>query len=44
MTEDHFVIRVRGLPWHVKEEEVEEFFSTCSILGGTEGIHFTKNR
>uniref|UniRef100_A0A4W3IFD6 Heterogeneous nuclear ribonucleoprotein H3-like n=1 Tax=Callorhinchus milii TaxID=7868 RepID=A0A4W3IFD6_CALMI len=39
--EEHFVVRVRGLPWSCTVDEVLNFFSDCKIVNGTSGIHFT---
>ena len=33
MSEEHFVVRVRGLPWETTESEVAEFFCNSDIKG-----------
>ena len=38
------VIKARGLPFSATAEEVREFFSECSVVGGVDGIHFGQNR
>ena len=38
------VIKARGLPFSATAEEVLEFFSECSVVGGVDGIHFGQNR
>ena len=38
------VIKARGLPFSATAEEVLEFFSECSVVGGVDGINFGQNR
>ena len=38
------VIKARGLPFSATADEVLEFFSECSVVGGVDGIHFGQNR
>ena len=40
MSQEHHIIRIRGLPFDCREGDVKEFFSKCNI----KEIHFTKNR
>ncbi|XP_012684102.2 G-rich sequence factor 1 [Clupea harengus] len=39
-SKDVFIVRVKGLPWSCKKEDVLEFFSECRIREGVKGIHF----
>lgn len=41
---DRKVVKARGLPWSATADEVISFFSSCSVSGGKEGVHFTLNR
>ncbi|XP_043837642.1 heterogeneous nuclear ribonucleoprotein H2-like isoform X2 [Dromiciops gliroides] len=45
-TEDRegFVVKIRGLPWSCRANEVQCFFSECKIQNGASGIHFIYNR
>ena len=40
MATEHHIVRVRGLPFSCTEDELIEFFGSCSI----KAVHFTKNR
>ncbi|KAH9495429.1 Heteroproteinous nuclear ribonucleoprotein H [Bulinus truncatus] len=42
--EQSCVVRLRGLPWSVKKDEIVHFLRECQILNGDEGIHFTYSR
>ena len=33
MSDEHFVIRCRGLPWNTTVQEVADFFKSVDILG-----------
>ncbi|XP_057706065.1 heterogeneous nuclear ribonucleoprotein H isoform X1 [Corythoichthys intestinalis] len=46
MSDEGYVVRIRGLPWSCSVDEVQRFFSDCKILGngGNTGIHFTSTR
>ncbi|XP_041956682.1 G-rich sequence factor 1 [Alosa sapidissima] len=39
-TKDVFIVRIKGLPWSCKKEDLLEFFSECRIREGAKGIHF----
>lgn len=39
-----FVVRLRGLPWSTKPEQIKEFLRECSVPEGEDGIHFTFSR
>lgn len=39
-----FVVRLRGLPWSTRADQVVEFLRECEIVGGEEGVHFTFSR
>jgi len=39
-----FVVRLRGLPWSTKPEQIKEFLRECSVPEGDDGIHFTFSR
>ncbi|GFO33139.1 heterogeneous nuclear ribonucleoprotein f [Plakobranchus ocellatus] len=39
-----FVVRLRGLPWATKADEIVHFLRECEIAGGEDGIHFTYSR
>ncbi|CAG5131904.1 unnamed protein product [Candidula unifasciata] len=38
------VVRLRGLPWATKVDEVVYFLRECRIVGGPDGVHFTYSR
>ncbi|BFZ17811.1 hypothetical protein BsWGS_20848 [Bradybaena similaris] len=38
------VVRLRGLPWATKVDEVIYFLRECRIAGGSDGVHFTYSR
>ncbi|GFR74304.1 heterogeneous nuclear ribonucleoprotein H-like [Elysia marginata] len=40
----NYVVRLRGLPWSTKPEEIVHFLRECEITGGEDGIHFTYSR
>lgn len=40
---DPTVIKIRGLPYDTKANEVVKFFSNCHIIGGADGIYFPMN-
>lgn len=42
--EDGFVVRLRGLPWAVTNEDIIKFFEDSTIVGGSAGIHMTYTR
>jgi len=39
-----YVVRLRGLPWSTRAEQVMEFLRECDIAGGEDGVHFTFSR
>ncbi|KAG9344352.1 hypothetical protein JZ751_011021 [Albula glossodonta] len=41
LSDEGFVVRIRGLPWSCTQEEVASFFSDCDIIGGVNGVCFT---
>lgn len=41
MSEEGYVVRIRGLPWSCTQEEVASFFSDCNIVGKVNGVCFT---
>jgi len=44
MSEQHFVVKARGLPWSCTANEMIKFFNDVDILNGEEGVHFTLNK
>ncbi|XP_032791605.1 heterogeneous nuclear ribonucleoprotein H2 isoform X1 [Daphnia magna] len=42
--EDGFVVRLRGLPWAVTDDDILKFFEDSNIVGGAAGIHMTYTR
>ncbi|XP_061882064.1 heterogeneous nuclear ribonucleoprotein H3 isoform X1 [Entelurus aequoreus] len=44
LTEDDYVVRIRGLPWSCTQEEVASFFSDCDIIGKVNGVCFTYSK
>uniref|UniRef100_A0AAQ4RD64 Heterogeneous nuclear ribonucleoprotein H1 n=1 Tax=Gasterosteus aculeatus aculeatus TaxID=481459 RepID=A0AAQ4RD64_GASAC len=44
MSDEGYVIRIRGLPWSCSVDEVQRFFSDCKIIPNGGGIHFTYTR
>ncbi|KAM6977449.1 heterogeneous nuclear ribonucleoprotein H3 [Aplochiton taeniatus] len=41
ISEEGYVVRIRGLPWSCTQEEVASFFSDCHIVGKVNGVCFT---
>ncbi|KAH9495430.1 Heteroproteinous nuclear ribonucleoprotein H [Bulinus truncatus] len=39
-----YVVRLRGLPWSCKPDEIVHFLRECNIKNGEKGIHFTFSR
>ncbi|KAK7003773.1 heterogeneous nuclear ribonucleoprotein H [Biomphalaria glabrata] len=39
-----YVVRLRGLPWSCKADEIQHFLRECNIKNGEKGIHFTFSR
>lgn len=39
-----FIVRLRGLPWAVTNDDILKFFDDVNIVGGTSGIHLTFTR
>jgi heterogeneous nuclear ribonucleoprotein F/H len=44
MSDERFVIRLRGLPWEATQDGVVDFLSTSTIKNGPDGVLFTKTR
>uniref|UniRef100_A0A0B7ASE3 RRM domain-containing protein n=1 Tax=Arion vulgaris TaxID=1028688 RepID=A0A0B7ASE3_9EUPU len=45
MSDDQgYVVRLRGLPWSTKADEVLHFLRECEVAGEENGIHFTYSR
>ncbi|XP_028298875.1 heterogeneous nuclear ribonucleoprotein H3 [Gouania willdenowi] len=44
VSEDGYVVRVRGLPWSCTQEEVASFFSDCDIVGKESGVCLTYSK
>lgn len=44
MSDEGYVIRIRGLPWSSTADEVRQFFSDCKIANDGSSIHFTSTR
>lgn len=44
MSDEGYVVRIRGLPWSCSVDEVQRFFSGCKIMNNGGGIHFTYTR
>jgi len=44
MSEDGYVVRIRGLPWSCSVDEVSKFFSDVSVANNGTSIHFTYTR
>jgi len=44
MSDDGYVVRIRGLPWQSTREEIVDFFKGCKIRNGVNGIFMTLSR
>ncbi|RVE74640.1 hypothetical protein OJAV_G00024140 [Oryzias javanicus] len=44
LSEEGYVVRIRGLPWSCTQEEVASFFSDCDIVGKINGVCFTYSK
>jgi hypothetical protein len=39
MEDNDNVVRLRGLPWSTKPDEIIKFLDGCAVVGDEEGIH-----
>ncbi|XP_054166373.1 heterogeneous nuclear ribonucleoprotein F-like [Oppia nitens] len=44
MSDEAFVVRIRGLPWQTTREEIVDFFNGCNIKNGLNGVLMTLSR